>query len=316
MCISAFIFVSCEDELGKDVEFNVSANTPDNIWDKDTLVVNAGDTIDFHFSGNPDIISFYSGEAGHEYAMRNMTEYPADEIISELAFSTMPQYGIIPGTLKVYLSTTFTGLLGNDKKADSLAIIKEGVWTDISDLCNLPTETNQTKQAKVSLQEYLGKQLTIAFLYETEINTSTQPTWVITDLQVVNIMKTGGSSAIRAGNLGFTPFDMYNQKTPYTNGTGSGVWNLSNISAATSTMRIQSSPSGNPLNQDWLICNPFKINKRIPDTAVGVKSMPNNMEDYSYAYKKKGTYTVDFMASRVNYEHSSETVRELYIRVE
>ncbi len=303
---------SCENELTKKVEFNVSASTDDNLSSSSEITVDSGNLVTFNFTGDPDFITFYSGEPGHEYSKKDLLTIPSDEITSKLKFTAEPQWGKIEGTLKVFLSTSFQGLRGNDKQKDSVAILANN-WKDISDVCNLPTVNKEAVDVEVPIDEYLGKKLTIAFHYKPETNTTTQPTWIISGLNIENTLKsTNGVSKIVAASMGFQAFDMVSS-TPYLAKGGSGVWNLSKIK---SQIRIQSSPSDAPLNNDWLISNPIVINSRKGDKGTAIKKVSIDLDSYKYTFKKPGTYTVTFVAKNANYKTSSEIIKHITVKVQ
>lgn len=304
---------SCEDPLKQQVNFNVNASTDAGAISGTTFNITAGTPVTFNFSGNPDFITFYSGEAGHEYDKRNLLETPAEDITSLLKFNAKPQYGVIEGTLKVFLSTSFEGLRGNDKKADSLAIINNQ-WTDITSLCNLPTVSNGTVDLALPLNDYLGKKLTVAFQYKTDQNTTTQPTWIISGLLIENTIKSSGAiSSIKASTMGFQVLDMLAATSPYKNTGGSGTWSLANIATE---MRMQSSPSGALFNNDWLISNPILVNSRPADLGVAIKKIALDVNSYTYAFKTPGTYVVTFLGRNENYKASSEVARQFTVTVQ
>lgn len=320
--ILSILFISfltgCEDALEEKVNFDMTVSSDGSSMIKDTLIVKKSTGIQFKFSGNPDFITFYSGESGHVYEYRNRTLLSKDAITSELRFSSFAQYGTIPGALKVYLSTTFGEMsLDKDKKADSIKIVSHD-WIDISDLCNLPTASNTTlRDAIIPLDDYLGKDLTIAFLYQPLNNTVAQPTWEIQSLRIVNTFKTDGAESIlAAGSMGLTPFDIYAVGTAaYQSGTTSGIWNLSNISATPPRVRMQSSSVGVAINKDWLITKPLVINACTPDTGVGIKAITNRLDSYTYRYEKTGVYTITMIGRNNNFEAASEAIREIVIKV-
>jgi hypothetical protein len=308
----------CDDGLKEKVKFDVTVESEGSSMIKDTLVVKKSTPVQFNFYGNPNFITFYSGESGHIYQYRERTLLSKDEITSELRFSSFAQYGTIPGTLKVYLSSTFGEMsLDRDKKADSTKIVTHN-WIDISDQCNLPTTSSTTlRDAAIPLDDYLGQNLIIAFLYQPLNNTAAQPTWEIQSLRIVNTSKTDGSeSTLAAGSMGLTPFDMYAAGTAaYQSGTTSGIWNLSNIAATPPRVRMQSSSIGADINKDWLITKPIVINACTPDMGVGIKTIINRLDNYVYQYNKAGIYTVTMIGRNNNFESSSEIIREILIKV-
>ncbi len=309
----ALMAYSCESELERKVKFEVKATTDKSNTSAEEITVAVGQPVTFNFTGDPDFITFFSGEAGHEYSKRKLFTVPVDEITSNLKFNVKPQYGNIPNTLKVFLSTSFKGLRGNDKQKDSLDIIKNE-WKDITDICKLPTKSNKEVGVEVPLNDYLGKKVTIAFHYKPETNTATQPTWIISKLNIENTSKkTKTVTLIGASTMGFQSFDMLSN-TPYKNEGGAGVWNLSKL-IKKDIIRIQSSPSGVPVNNDWLVSNPILINKRAGDRGVAIKKMSIDLDSYTHTYKKQGTYTVTFLARNENYKSSSEIIKHITIKV-
>lgn len=308
----------CDDVLDEKVRFDMTVVSEGSSIIKDTLVVKKSTDVQFNFSGNPDFITFYSGESGHVYAYRDRTLLSKDDITSELKFSSFAQYGTIPGAFKVYLSTTFGEMsLDRDKKTDSTKIVAHN-WIDISDQCNLPTTSSTTlRDAVVPLDDYLGQNLIIAFLYQPLNNTAAQPTWEIQSLRIVNTSKTDGSESIlAASSMGLTPFDMYAAGTAaYQSGTVSGIWNLSNIAATPPRVRMQSSSIGVDINKDWLITKPIVINACTPDTGIGIKTITNRLDSYTYRYNAAGVYTITVIGRNNNVEASSEVIREIVIKV-
>lgn len=312
------LMAGCDDRLKEDVKLDVSVVSEGSYKEGDILVVKKSTDVVFNFSGKPDFISFYSGETGHAYKHRTRTLLSEDEITSELKFSSFAQYGTIPGSFKVYLSTSFGEMsLDKNKQTDSLSIINHN-WIDISDLCNLPIVSATTlRDAVIPLDSYLGKRLNIAFQYKPLNNTTAQPTWEVQSLMIINKSKEDGSEAsLLASTMGFTAFDMYaSGQAAYQTGTTAGIWNVSNIAASPSKIRMQSSSIGADLNVDWLISKPIVINACTPDTGVGIKTITNSLNSYKYQYSKPGTYTITFVGRNSNFEASSEVVRELTIKV-
>lgn len=310
-----FAFASCNDELDQDVSLDVTATAENAVMDGNTLVVEKGRMVTFNISGNPDFITFYSGENGHEYAKRNLTETPIEEIKdAKLVFRAYTEWGSPENTLKVYLSTTFPGLYGKgnrDKDAETLENMD--YWTDISSLCNLPIKSKEGSDVEISLKDYMGERLTIAFLYDPNQNTATQPTWEMQNIRIESETVDGAISTLPASSLGFSSFDMYAEADKaYESKFGTGTWGLKdNI-----TLRISSSSAGLPINKDWSISQTLVVNGRQPDTGVGIKTISNNpVTNYTHTYEEVGEYTVTFIAQNANFENTSEVKKELKIKV-
>jgi len=339
------LFVGCKDELTTGVNFSITAVSDSSRISADTLIVKKLKNVTFNFDGTPDFITFYSGEAGHEYNKRDLIYAPTDS--SKLSFTSYALNGTIPGTLKVYLSTSLTGLIGVKstdslytilpvKKLDSISVASTN-WIDITDSCHLVTASGTTSKVVIRLNSYIGKRITLAFKYKTTVNTETQPSWEIRSLKIVSKYTSGDSlvltpAAIQsvaskqlATDITFRSLDILDNtltKTlnPYTS-SGIGRWNLPTNGTATSPtpfvkLAISSTGAGLALNEDWLVSNPIPLNERTPDTGVGVKIMSLRVPSYSYSFSAKGVYKVTFVAQNNNSFANSEVVKTIIIKVE
>lgn len=294
------LFSACENELEKQLEFEVSVAPAANVQITDSVVTAPkGTTLQFDFAGEPDFISF-------SFNRFNLTK-------SVLTFNTQAAWGThIQNTLKVFLAETSDTLVLNNAKQDSTKIATRQ-WTDISALCNLPITVNTTNKATVSLNDYRGKKVCLAFKYTTEFAADWQPTWTISNLQVNDtVINTSTKTATTlAGAMGFSPFDMLNTTTPYTSADLAGVWNITNTAA----MVIKRSTSGSALNTDWLISKPLGITKGVNTLSeiVPVKNMTNKVSSYSYLFSVSGEYIITFAASNHNYLYEENTDRKIKI---
>lgn len=317
---SALLFLTaCENGLEKDItSFDVSASSVGSTMSGDTLVVKKATAIDFALSGEADLITFFSGEVDHKYSEENLNRI-SENLISNcrLQFSGIPTDGIIPGTLKVYISTTFNGLLKNNKNADSTAVVSNN-WIDITDSCKLSTVSGIASSSVYSLKRFLTDRLrlTVAFKYKTEQNTSIQPSWSVKDFKIICKYTAGDSLLIRAVGMGFTPMDMYNYTTAYANSSSkTGSWNTGGFIANPSELKILKSDIGAPMHEDWLISSPIVVNGRTPDTGLPVKPISNIVDTYQYKYSASGVYTASFLAQKVNYVHVDKLVKRIIIKV-
>lgn len=294
------LFSACENELEQGLKFDVSVAPATNVVIGDTVVTAPkGTTLQFNFSGEPDFISF-------SYNLFNTTK-------SVLTFSTQPAWGThIQNTLNVFLSETSDTLQLKNPKQDS-ATIANRQWTDITSLCNLPTTANTTNKASISLNDYRGKKVCIAFRYKTDYVADWQPTWTISNLQINDtVMNTSTkTSTVVAATMGFSPFDMLSMTNPYLSADAAGVWNLTNTAA----LVMKRSPSGSVLNVDWLVSKPINIGKGINtlSSVIPVKNTTNRVSSYSYQFTTVGEYTITFFASNANYIRQLTTERKVKV---
>lgn len=294
------LFSACENELEKDLTFDVRVAPASNVQIGDSIITAPkGTTLKFEFSGDPDFISF-------SYNLFNTTK-------STLSFSTQPAWGThIQNTLSVYLFETSDTLLLNDAKKDSATIVNRA-WTDITSQCNLSSIANTTKKADVSLNDYRGKKICLAFRYKTDYVADWQPTWTISGL-VMNdtVISTGAkASSTLAATMGFTPFDLLNGTTPYQSADLAGVWNIANTAAIV----MKRTASGGLLNTDWLVSRPISVPQGVNTLSakMPVKNTTNRVGTYSYQFTASGEYTLTFFASNANYVRRLTTERKIKV---
>jgi hypothetical protein len=311
-----FLTASCSSELGNELTFDVELNAADLTKSGDTIVIKKSREVRAVFSGNAEFISYYNGETGKNYATSKQVAFPAGTVETKLKFTATPQYGTIPGTLRVFVSDSFNGLVINDKKADSV-LIKNTAWTEITDQCNLSTVSNVAAVSEVSLNAYQDKKIALAFYYKTTDNTVVQPTWIIRALEVINSNTKGISEKMAASQIGFVPFDMLSNTNAYLRTGGAGVWDLRNITSASDPlMRINTSAVDAVLNEDWLISLPFVPNTRTnPDRGTPILDLGRGMEDYVFSFAQKGVYEIAFVGIRHNYLGRSEIAHSFIVKI-
>ena len=72
---------SCDKELKEETAMEVGVVTDSNVsFDGKTVTVKKGNPVTFSFDGDPDFISFFSGEIGHEYKHRNRIEMQPEDV--------------------------------------------------------------------------------------------------------------------------------------------------------------------------------------------------------------------------------------------
>ena len=294
--ILAVTLVACNDPLETPVKFNASIEANSDVTtDSDgTISVPKGTKITFNFDGEPDFISF-------AYDIFKPTT-------AELSFTSTLNWANNPdNTLQLFVSRDFAGISRTNAASD-LAIIQGHEWLNISSACEFPTTQNGVQTANISLNEYRGDSITLAFLYKTTDNTGLyQPMWTISDLQIENKLANTevSTSKTTAVTMGFIPFDITKVQIgdPYETNSSPGVWNLSDFSS----LRIARTVRGGNLNEDWLISRHVTIprGRLEKGDAVAIKNMTNRVSSYTHTFDEEGEYTVTFRASNHNYKANS-----------
>ena len=298
-----------------------------------------GDTIVFNFTGRPDQIVFYSGEAGMRY---ENTERTTGSGIAKLVFQSSVQKGVLTNgdSLRLLVSSNLKGY-------DSVSIVK-AAWTDITSRnTKWPTaiSTSFTTSDSINLTDFNNDSINIAFRYIGKKSaTVAQQYWRIQGLSLINILpdgtKTGlfappqiagGTAASAFANTGWVEASLKNNNLP-----GFNAWNVgtANISAAkavknsnginiTTAYPITFDPgttTGNEDNDDWLITTKVNLKQVKQDFGVAIKNgVALTMTKYNALpnayYKTPGTYTATFVALNMDITKAQKVVREVTFTV-
>lgn len=327
------LFASCESEFKEKVELNVVVLPTEGVTFKgDTIMAAQGTKIYFQLDGEPDFITFYSGESGKEYKHRNRTTIDPKEIASsKFNFSVWPQYGnkvCTENTMSIYYSESFEGLLGNNFEQDSISVEKHD-WKELIPQEKLPAAPLADAGKAIAFEEdftrFLGKKITLAFKYKTAFNTAAQPTWNFLGMRIANTFTNGNEAIQMPSTFGLAPVNMFYKNLPsatgikdaayatVTNNTN-GFWNL--VEAGKGNFKVAGAAANyNSLLYTWLVSTPFIINGCNPDKGAAIKNTSSRLDSYSYAFNKAGTYIVSFEGNNANYIASSSIVRQVIVKV-
>jgi hypothetical protein len=303
---AVILFTSCN-KFSADVDFSVSLD-PGNSYE-------VNKPITFNFDGNPNYLTFYSGEAGNNYGNINRSSVNSEGIKAFIQFKVKVEDGAADNTLKLLISDNFTGLTTKSYKADSTTIV-DSEWDDLTAQALFPTAQNGEVNVNLNISQYLTKQASIAFKYEALPNaTKKQPKWTISNFHIVLESPNGDQvESLDSTRRGFVPFDFLDKTTPYTNRTTEGRWN---ISFPQTTMVLASTAAGltKPSNLDWVISKPAMLNQTAPDMGIIVKSMQERKPSFSYKFSKAGDYEVVFVAKNSNFESEKVVIKRINVSI-
>ncbi|NGF55216.1 DUF5017 domain-containing protein [Parapedobacter sp. SGR-10] len=273
----------------------------------DKEVYSTEDSVEFHFSGYADMITFYSGEKGKEYKNRNRLELEGGDLI--LNMETQVLYGSQTDNLKLYLSTDFTGEYTKEG-------VEKATWTDISDRLTWCVAAGgavgvRTISDYASVSDLLvsGKPVYFAFRYVGEkppSTTPTQRTWRIYQFNIQNkFSETEIIPVTDRVNAGWTSVSISNPG-------GKGVWFLTHADM------IYYNPESNlEAVEKWVITKRFDPNKVAPDNGKAIKKYPDNqMSSFKYNFPESGEYEVTFVFVNSNYKGIKESVKTIKVKVE
>lgn len=275
--------------------------------DKASYHVN--DTVNFIFSGNPEQLSFFSGEEGHKYIYKDRTFVESNLITLE--FATNRRYGSDvdqPQSLRLFASQTFNGIY----TAENIDEAED--WVDITDAFTLSIpkgDDTYTSSGIVNLTELSSqgfnldksKPVYFAFRYR-GVTGTTQPRWwvnkfdiktVTTDSQILTVTD--------IANGGWTPIKVL-PESPV-----NWVFGTDNI------LKFQGGNAAVLSNHVWVLTKGLNLTKVQPDAGVALKNMSTKMDSYPYVFTEPGTYTVTFIASNVNVYGESKVIKNVEITV-
>mgnify|MGYP002378707266 CR=1 FL=1 len=284
IAVSAML-TSCEKDLKPDpVSFNVTTTEND---------YQAGDTVNFSFSGNPDMIMFYSGEPGSVYDFKGRTS--ADGM-SQMQFTSYVQAGTQTGSLALLVSADFDGTYSGTG-------ISAATWTDITSQATLSTGDNNTPSGIIDLSSFVNDDKPVYFAFKYTGKTgSVQNTWTIKNFGINLVMPDGSTFA--TANMTTAGWKAVNVKNP------SKAWAIS-----ASQLQIAGGDENAEDNEDWLITAPLVLNKVNPDRGVPIKDISILLDEFSYIYSTPGKYKAVFEAFNAAGTTQKSAQREIEITI-
>ena len=284
------------------VLLTVTACTKKGVPDPDFTVISdsasytLGDTTWFHFTGNPYNLTFYSGEAGHEYQFRNRTNAPGTP---QLQFTSYRQSGNAADTLQLLISSDFSALYDS-------ADIRSATWTDITSRAKLSTGSNNTASGIVDLSDFVKDSLPVylAFRYVGTTHTGVQTMWTIAALAINNILS-DSSNTFSVGTIADGAWASINMGNPAVKWTVSAT-----------TLVVKGAAANSPVTEDWVISRALVLNRTLPDVGVSLKNISaNQVVSYPYIYKAAGTYTATFVGTNTTVYGSKSNVKSLTTQI-
>lgn len=311
--ITIFLF-SCRKDNVEDVVFTVSTS--------DTTF-RVADSVRFMISGNPDVITYYSGEAGNNYDYRDRTSKEGGTL--NFSFQTRVENvdgftALASGALKVLVSTNFKGTYSTSTdplvaaSADS-AMSNSAIWTDISSRFFIPTTGTintfySSNEVNISdLVTSSSAPLNIAFKY-------IAPTTPALGANGITIGSLLMYSSYPDGTI--TNFNL----VPAASGNVSAIWkmvkaaNTANTWTPSSTQLKYTSTLTTAFSEDWAISNAFYPKTAIPDKGKTLKNIANNpLTNFAYKFSAPGRYKLVFVASNNRANDQKKVLKEIILTI-
>ncbi|QQT28149.1 DUF5017 domain-containing protein [Sphingobacterium spiritivorum] len=316
-----FLFMSCEKNISPEpIRFDVEMFT--NSGTKATQF-KVNDTLNFKFTGNPDRITFYSGEVGSMYANRERTSDPSPDNTLRF-FTNRGTAG--SGGLKLLLSTD-NMLYTQFNNKDSLSIPAAN-WKDISDRVTWANGASNIQSGDISLNTETttgSGTVWLAFKYTAPAGVA-QSTWTVGNIDLRH--KSGSTiytiltSAIVVPTTfptftvspGWGSVNVSNSliKWAYNGGSAGDPKIGQSLSSNTGTQSFVIRGNTNAAtaleSESWIVTGPIDLKRVLPDVGLSVKNKTENAEivskgfyaspkaNFTYKFTTPGTYEMVFFS--------------------
>jgi len=296
-----------------------------DIYISDTLDADANllRKVTFTLDGNADVISFYSGETGSDYAYHNGRIEKLLDL--NLSFLTSCDAGVQgPDMLSVMASSDFSGALTPEA-------VQAATWTDITNRFNIsPIVTNIdlfTSSGKGDIRDLTGvdKPIYLAFKY------AVQPQRVSGSTTITNAYS---RMRIRGWEVSSTTETATATLSTFTSAFASagwkyveiGEWRTGRNTITSSQIQLRGNhATGAGLTAEhletymeaWAIClDPISAGDVDlgPDRPLVIKSYVDDpVRTYSFVYKDPGEYEAVFVLSNVNASDEKKTIKKVKV---
>lgn len=287
-------FVGC----AKDPEVDVP-----NFEVKLTEEATANTPVNFALSGNPNVISFYSGEPRNDYNFLSGRTIETEELA--VSFNTAVRFGSQQNQFSVLASTDFSG---NYTVED----VNAATWTDISSRYIFGTDaTYVPTSANLSDLIVDGKPIYIAFKFTTLPQTANGGgrNWFVQNFEANAKTSIGDVQLADYRSAGFTLVLDGAIIDP----------SRSAISSTTITFRANNTTAGRELTTYfWAITKGLDVGSKDigPDLSIPVKGYIDPAPTvFPYTYSKPGTYTATFVAANSTVYGEKKVVKSIEVVV-
>ena len=305
MVATVLSLVACRDEFEKVDAVSFEAST-------DAVVYKVGQPVVFNLQGNPDIISFYSGEVGHAYAYKDI-----DRVIEN------------PGMMYSFASATTAGL-GPKPNPECIPLsysydfsgeyteeaVRAATWYDITDRFMWPQtiESGNHFSGKVDMTDIfneVGRPVYFRYHFLALLAKTKRSTWSV-------------YSPVFSGTAQNVEQPLYELNTSgwtivFNESTWVGVSNSDRAAMQASRIYLKSEYSLKGDRECWAVSGPIVRPAQIntgQDKGSPIKSAgQGTLREFRYIYNEPGEYTVTFLAANANVYDRKERVVELKVTI-
>ena len=311
LSLIVFAFSACQKDEAPDFTFDIKT---------DKRIYSVSDTVQFNITGNPDVITFYSGEPGRNFDYKDRT-IRTDGVFKlgfQIRFDDPSGFSAIANNnFKIlvsnnYLASYSTSADLNIAASQDSAMVNKATWIDVTSRFALPsTGTVSTFYTVLADLSDIAK-------------TSVNPLYIAFKCDG-NSFGALGANGITIGSLSLSSSYADGTVANYNvlpGGTISTTWkvlklaNAANSWATSSTQLKFTSALTTAYSEDWAISNGFTPSLAIPDVAVPIKNITNKaLTLYKYKFNKAGDYKVVFMASNNRANSIKPKIKEIYLTI-
>ncbi len=339
--LAVSLLVACKKSISPNsIDFGVNVF---NNAGTQTLKFKVNDTINFRFSGNPDRISFFSGEIGRRYAFRNRTSDPSPN--DTLRFFTNQG---TPRTAKLELLVSSGPIDYTQYNAKDSLSVPAAKWTDISDrVKNWATGPSNVQSAPISLNEEASTGsgiIWLAFKYTAPAGVA-QSTWTVGGIDLRHHVKDTfytiltPAIVIPASLPGYTTspgWGSVNVANPLIkwgfNGGSAGNTAIgqslsSNGSTGSFVIRGNTTATSAVATEGWMVAGPIDLKRVLPDAGVGIKNKGENAmliskgfyasrtANFTYRFPRAGIYEITFLAQNDTESDQNTLVKTITVEI-
>ncbi len=302
--LATTVFVACEKNTRiEEPRFEVSVLSS---------TVRVGDSAVFYLEGNPDIITFYSGTVGADYAFKS--EERVYGATTGLSFQSAKYAGDNDDCAALKYSTDFNGVYEPES-------IRQATWVDISDRFHIPAINGTSAVMEPSGEKDISDLFPDAdtpvyfgWFFTTNEN-SERTRFQIRDFEVIGVVN-------EHADLSAAKYDFVSSGFTMVKGEGFQIQDH-----PTTTPRVTEAAiiwdgvfQTTAFKEGWAISLPIYPAEEINlgrDYGVPIKALIDPpLTSYSVTYEEPGTYIATFVAVNASVYGKKEIIKQVNILVE
>ncbi|WP_017257135.1 DUF5017 domain-containing protein [Pedobacter arcticus] len=297
-----------------------SVKTPDFSAELAKQTYFVGDTVEILFKGDPNFITFYSGEIGNDYGFKESRQLDISYLMN---FDTQ----VLDGWQKDQLSILVSSNFDEDYSIDGA---HRATWTDVTSKFRmlLPQENRVyttsgfgdiTSAIFNNLQQDSAK---VYFAVKQQVKNQTIPA-------TIDPTKKNIGSLNRVRGVAIQSKSAVNQSLLFNH--GSFEWKLfstpnkeaNRAELQPTVIQLRANAVVANLSQeteDWVISKKMVFAKSLdagPDWGKSIKSLNDKrLDSYKLSYSQPGDYTITLIAFNSNVESRSEVLKQINIKIQ